>query len=132
MKTPPPQPEIRIMQHQLNLEFEQNKDRVHIQEQLEKSILHGLSLEWDHALWVLNDVQRRGFEKPLFSLKDMGRRLGTWSFEKNEISLSRQQVLNGSWDATREDPAPCTDHKGLSGNRRAELRNPRTSEPQRL
>lgn len=76
--------------------------RIRIQEALEKTILHGLSVEWDHALWVLEAPERKKMKKPLFSLRDMVRQLGTWSREKNEISLSRRHVLNGPWDDTRE------------------------------
>ena len=81
----------------------QNKaPRKELQEALERNILHGLSLEWDHALWVLDESQRRKMRKPLFSLRDMGTKLGTWSKEKNEISLNREHVLNCPWDDTRE------------------------------
>jgi len=81
----------------------QNKaSRIELQETLERNILHGLSLEWDHSLWVLDEPERKKMKKPLFSLRDMGRKLGTWSSEKNEISLSRDHVLNCPWDDTRE------------------------------
>lgn len=75
---------------------------IHLQETLERNILHGLSMEWEHALWVLDEPERRKMKKPLFSLRDMGAKLGTWSKEKNEISLSREHVLNCPWDDTRE------------------------------
>jgi len=75
---------------------------IKLQETLERNILHGLSLEWDHSLWVLDEPERSKMKKPLFSLRDMGRKLGTWSSEKNEISLSRDHVLNCPWDDTRE------------------------------
>ncbi|MBW1890303.1 MAG: DUF2786 domain-containing protein [Deltaproteobacteria bacterium] len=78
------------------------KTSIHIQEQLERNILQGLSLEWENALWVLKEAQRKKMKKPLFSLKDMGRQLGTWSREKNEISLSRKHVLNYPWEDVRE------------------------------
>jgi len=41
-------------------------------------------------------------QKPLFSLNDMPNKLGYWSSEKCEICLSRQFVLNHSWDSVRE------------------------------
>ncbi len=81
----------------------QNKaPRIELQETLERNILHGLSVEWDHALWVLDEPERKKMKKPLLSLRDMGRKLGSWSKEKNEISLSRKHVLNCPWDDTRE------------------------------
>ena len=76
--------------------------KAELQETLERGLLQGLSLEWEHALWVLDETQRHGFKKPLFSLRDMGRQLGSWSRLKNEISLSRRHVLNCPWDDTRE------------------------------
>ena len=76
--------------------------RIELQETLERNILHGLSLEWDHALWVLDEPERQKMNKPLLSLRDMGRKLGTWSEEKNEITLSREHVLKCPWDDTRE------------------------------
>ena len=75
---------------------------IQLQETLERNILHGLSLEWEHALWVIDESERKKLRKPLFSLKDMGRKLGTWSSERNEISLNRDHVLNSPWDDTRE------------------------------
>lgn len=39
---------------------------------------------------------------PLFSLSDMKKRLGSWSAEKREISLSRSFVLNHPWDSIRD------------------------------
>ena len=82
--------------------YDSKASTIHLQEALEKNILRGLSLEWDHALWVLDDPERQKMKKPLFSLRDMGRKLGTWSSDKNEISLSRKQVLNCPWDDIRE------------------------------
>ena len=75
---------------------------IELQETLERSLLHCLSQEWDHALWVLESPERQKLKKPLFSLRDMGRKLGAWSGEKNEISLNREHVLNCPWDDTRE------------------------------
>jgi hypothetical protein len=82
--------------------YRDKPNHIQLQETLERNILHGLSMEWDHALWVLDDTERQRLKKPLFSLRDMDRQLGTWSREKNEISLSRQHVLNCPWDDTRE------------------------------
>lgn len=79
-----------------------NTARLELLESLERNILLGLSMEWDHALWVLEESERRKLKKPLFSLKDMGRKLGTWSKEKKEISLSREHALHCPWDDIRE------------------------------
>lgn len=65
-------------------------------------MLHGLSCEWEVALWVLDDSHRELLQKPMFSLRDMDTRLGSWEPEKKEISLSRSFVLNHSWYAVRE------------------------------
>jgi predicted SprT family Zn-dependent metalloprotease len=69
---------------------------------LERRMLHGLALEWDIALWHLEAAIRERVLKPRFSLRDMGRRLGTWSLNRKEISLNRQLVMNHPWAAVRE------------------------------
>jgi len=69
---------------------------------LERRILHGLSCEWDAALWAVNAELRKRMRKPLFALRDFQNRLGYWSPEKREIGLSRQFVLNHSWNDIRE------------------------------
>jgi hypothetical protein len=73
-----------------------------IQGDLERRILHGLSSEWEIALWVLRPSARAGLRKPLFRLGEMNRKLGTWSKEKREICLSREFVLSRSWASVRE------------------------------
>jgi len=73
-----------------------------IQEEIERRILHGLACEWEEALWVLDSPYEELMRKPLFSLGDMKSKLGEWSREKREICLSRNLVLNHSWDAVRE------------------------------
>jgi len=72
------------------------------QEELESGILHGLSREWESALWILNSSYRKKMRPPLFSLRDMNDRWGTWQREKREITLSRNLVLNHSWGSVRE------------------------------
>jgi len=69
---------------------------------LEQRILHGLSCEWDVALWVLPERYRDSIRKPLFALRDMKRRLGEWDPGKREIGLSREFVLNHPWGAVRD------------------------------
>jgi hypothetical protein len=73
-----------------------------VQEKLERRILHGLACEWEYALEILNSQDREKLRKPSFSLRDMKGKWGYWSSEKNEICLSRNLVLNHSWDAVRE------------------------------
>jgi hypothetical protein len=73
-----------------------------VMEGLERRILHGLSCEWDAALWAVNAVLRKRMRKPLFALRDFQNRLGYWSSENREIGLSRQFVLNHSWNDIRE------------------------------
>ena len=68
----------------------------------ERSLLHGLACEWAKALWVLSSAHRRRMRPPLFILRDRQDRWGSWSREKREISLSRDLVLNHSWDAVCE------------------------------
>ena len=73
-----------------------------IQEELERRILHGLSHEWETALWVLDPSYKESMVKPLFSLRGMKNKWGYWSAEKHEICLSRKLVRNYSWDSVRE------------------------------
>ena len=72
------------------------------QQELERRILYGLSCEWERAIWILEPPQREKMRAPLFSLRDLNGRWGTWSGERREISLGRQLVLNYSWASVRE------------------------------
>jgi len=80
----------------------QKPKKIRIQEELEHRILHGLACEWEGARWILSSSHREKLRQPLFSVRDMNGRWGYWSEEKNEICLSRNLVLNHSWDAVRE------------------------------
>lgn len=71
-------------------------------ESLDRRILHGLSSEWDAALWSVDADLRKKMRKPLFALRDFKNRLGYWSSEKREIGLSRPFVLNHSWSDIRD------------------------------
>lgn len=71
-------------------------------EKLERCILYGLACEWKSALWVLDETHRDLMRRPLFGLRDMTSKLGYWCGERREICLSRQLVLNHSWDAVVE------------------------------
>jgi hypothetical protein len=73
-----------------------------IQQELEGRILHGLACEWENACWVLSSQDRVKMRQPLFSLSDMTTRLGIWSGEKKEISISRSLALNHAWKDVRE------------------------------
>lgn len=73
-----------------------------LRQALEKRILHGLSCEWEVALWGLPENCLALMRKPLFGLRDMARNLGQWDPGKREIALSRAFVLNHSWQAVRE------------------------------
>ena len=72
------------------------------QEEMEGRILHGLAREWEASFWVLSPHHRQRIRPPLFSLRDMKTRWGTWDARKREISLSRDLVLQHSWDSVRE------------------------------
>jgi hypothetical protein len=73
-----------------------------IQEELERRVLHGLSCEWDEAVFKLGPSFRGKLRKPLFSLSDMSGKWGYWSNSRNEICLGRTLVLNHSWDAVKD------------------------------
>ncbi|NVM22040.1 MAG: DUF2786 domain-containing protein [Desulfobacterales bacterium] len=76
--------------------------KILIREELEYRILYGLACEWEAALLVLGSSHKDMMRKPLFSLRDTKSRFGHWSGEKREISLSRNLVLNHSWDSVVE------------------------------
>jgi hypothetical protein len=82
----------------------QNQKTILIQEELERRILHGLSCEWENALETLNPPDKEKLRKPLFGLRDMKDKWGYWSGEANEISLSRDLVLNHPWDTMPSKP----------------------------
>ncbi|CAB5126203.1 hypothetical protein D3OALGA1CA_4416 [Olavius algarvensis associated proteobacterium Delta 3] len=71
-------------------------------EALERRILTGLSCEYDQAKGVLAPEFAQKMKKPIFSLKSMNGRLGAWSGETMEITLSREFVLDHPWDSVRE------------------------------
>jgi len=78
------------------------KSTVAAQQELENRILHGLACEWQRAIWILDPAHRKKMRPPLFSLRELNGRWGTWSGERREISLSRRLVLNYSWASVRE------------------------------
>jgi hypothetical protein len=69
---------------------------------MEHLILHGLCCEWERATMQLRPTERGGFLQPLFAIRDLKGKWGTWSSERREISLSSDLVLDHSWDAVRE------------------------------
>jgi hypothetical protein len=73
-----------------------------IQEKLERRILHGLMFHWEDSIGWLEPVYRIVMQKPLISIRDMKKRLGYWCPNRKEISLSRDLVMNHSWDAVLE------------------------------
>ena len=73
-----------------------------IQEELERSILHGLACEWESAVETLNLPDKETLRKPFFSLRDMQGKWGYWSGDNNEICLSRNLVLDHPWDTVCE------------------------------
>jgi hypothetical protein len=73
-----------------------------IQEKLESRVLHGLMFHWEDSVGWLEPAYRFAMQKPLISIRDMKKRLGYWSPRRKEISLSRDLVMNHSWDAVLE------------------------------
>jgi hypothetical protein len=69
---------------------------------LERRLLYGLSFEWETARWMLPPQLRQKMRPPLFSIRAMEDRWGSWSREKREISVSRNLIHHHSWDALRE------------------------------
>ena len=73
-----------------------------LQQELENSILHGLSCEWEIALSFLDKAISKRMKPPFFSLKNMKQRLAYWDFEKREICFNTNFVLNYPWDSIKE------------------------------
>ncbi len=72
------------------------------QAELERRVLRGLALEWEAALWVLPAGLRDAMRPPMFTLKNLKSRLGTWDGARREIALSLDLVFRHSWDSVRE------------------------------
>lgn len=71
-------------------------------EDFEHHVLHGLCCEWERFALELKPSERKGLVQPLFAIRDLKGRWGTWSSERREICLSSGLVHNHSWDAVRE------------------------------
>jgi hypothetical protein len=71
-------------------------------EELERRILHGVALEWIHAMSHLRATLKCSLQMPLFSLRNLNGQWGMWSRSKREIFLSRRLVLDHSWDSVYE------------------------------
>jgi len=88
-----------------------------VQSSFDRQILRGLLAEWENALWQLPESLRRSIKRPLFALRDMPTRLGCWSREKREITLSRDIVSGHPWDDVKEvllhEMAHQVAHEGL-------------------
>jgi hypothetical protein len=84
------------------MEVKIKPNKILIQENLESRILHGLMFHWEDSIGWLDLVYQKAMQKPLISIRDMKKRLGYWSAERKEISLSRDLVLNHSWDSVLE------------------------------
>jgi hypothetical protein len=76
--------------------------KIKIQQDLERRVLHGMACEWEAAWHSLDPDKRQLIRRPTFSIKELKSQWGNWSPEKREITLSRQLVLNYSWDSIRD------------------------------
>ena len=88
-----------------------------VQSSFDRRILRGLLAEWENALWLLPESLRRSIKRPLFAIRDMPTRLGCWSREKREITLSRAIISGHPWDDVKEvllhEMAHQVAHEGL-------------------
>lgn len=76
-------------------------DPMEITQEAERRILHGLSLEYDHALLIIDSKATAKIKKPLFRLSATHRQLGAWHPAKKEISISKNLVLFHPWNVVR-------------------------------
>lgn len=72
-----------------------------LREDLERQILYGLSLEYEQALFYLDQKTAVKIKKPLFRLSSTQHQLGSWHASKREISISRNFAFSHSWDSIR-------------------------------
>ncbi|GAB6909443.1 hypothetical protein JCM12296A_52870 [Desulfosarcina cetonica] len=68
----------------------------------ERQVLQGLRAEWENACWLLPADLRQTVRCPLFSIREMRQRLGSWHPEKREITLSREMVNRHRWDDVKD------------------------------
>ena len=91
--------------------------RSSVQSSFDRRILRGLLAEWENALWLLPESLRQSIKRPLFAIRDMSTRLGCWSREKREITLSRAIISGHPWDDVKEvllhEMAHQVAHEGL-------------------
>ena len=81
----------------------QNKSEdTQLREDLERQILYGLTLEYEQALFYIDQKTAAKIKKPLFRLSSTQHQLGSWHATKREISISRNFAFSHSWDAIRE------------------------------
>ncbi|MCB2148033.1 MAG: SprT-like domain-containing protein [Deltaproteobacteria bacterium] len=93
-------------------------DRVSsLQSIFDRRILRGLLAEWENALWTLPEPLRQSVKRPLFAIRNMPNRLGCWSRNKREITLSREIISGHRWDDIKEvllhEMAHQVAHEGL-------------------
>ncbi len=81
---------------------ENKKEKISIQEEIERRILHGLACEWENSLWVLDPIYQRKMKKPMFSLRNMTSRYGFWDGQRREICISRGLALDYTWNDVRD------------------------------
>jgi hypothetical protein len=93
------------------------KQSASLQVSFERQVLRGLMAEWDQAMWLLPETLRLSVRKPMFTLRDMGNRLGSWDPGKREIALSRDLIVRHRWDDVKEvllhEMAHQVAHEGL-------------------
>lgn len=78
------------------------RDHEFLQQEFERRILHGLSLEWEQAILNLPVRLRHRLRRPLFRLDDSQKRLGQWHPKRREISLNREMAMTAGWDSIVE------------------------------
>lgn len=80
----------------------QKKDKILLQENIERKILYGLACEWDAAASILPAEHRNQLKRPFFRIVDLKNKLGYWAGAKREIGMNRHFVLNYPWDCVRD------------------------------
>jgi len=72
-------------------------ERIRRRQELERTVLHGLALEWDMSAQYAQFEHGIEMRAPGFRLADFKKRLGLWSAARREIAISREFALSHPW-----------------------------------
>ncbi|WP_155308909.1 DUF2786 domain-containing protein [Desulfosarcina ovata] len=88
-----------------------------LQTAFERQVLRGLAAEWENARWLVPAEFRESVRRPLFGIREMPNKLGSWHAARREIALSQELVSRHRWDDVKavllHEMAHQVAHEGL-------------------